>query len=237
MRIVISVGALAMTALATSAGAAEPATGCASGEQPIRRIQNWSDKSDAVCSYGFIEANQRLAGLIEAPRGTVGVEWLKHTLGIPRFIQREGYEPNQFFVVNAGYQVALTGPDGWEMVIEAYDRRREGAWGRKADFQVKFHATGLSPEVEAASKGRCLTEASVLDRALAAGWRYVPGGMVSGTAGPLFAPGALVTDDGRSLVLVNLSRTSELPARDKLESTCAWIFSFGEHNETRTAPK
>lgn len=234
MRFPILLAALAVAALSGPAAAEQPGASavCSDGQRPIQRYPNWSANSDAICDYGFVEANRRLAGLLEAPSGGVNVEWLKRTLGIPRFVQRDGYEPNGFFVVNAGYQVALTGQDGWEMVIEAYERRREGVRGRKENFDVKFHGTGLNPQMEAANRGRCISEAAVLDRAIAAGWRYVPGGMESGTAGPLFIPGALVTEDGRSLVLINLSRTTELPPRETLEATCAWIFSFSELKET-----
>ncbi len=196
---------------------------CTDGQQPIERYRNWSENSDAICNYGFVEANRLLAGVLEASSGGVNLAWLKRALGIPRFVQRKGYEPNGFFVVNAGYQVAPTGQDGWEMVIEAYERCSKGAWGRKDVFDVKFHGTGRAPQMESENRGRCISEAAVLDRAIAAGWRYVPGTIVSGTAGPAFWVGALSTDDGRSLVLVNLSRTSELPPCETLEATCAWI--------------
>ncbi|WP_428630433.1 hypothetical protein [Sphingopyxis sp.] len=237
MRIPILLAGLAIMALSTPVAAEDPesAASCLAGERPIHRFPAWADKSDAICDYGFVEVNRRLADLLEAPSGAVNIEWLKKTLGVPRFIQREGYEPNGFFVVNAGYQVALAGQDGWEMVIEAYERRREGAWGRKDDFNVKFHGMGLNPQMEAANKGRCISEAAMLDRAIAAGWRYVPGGMESGTAGPIFMPGGLVNDDGRTLVLINLSRTTELPPRETLEATCAWIFSFSELKQTPLA--
>jgi hypothetical protein len=226
--------AAAIAALAAPAAAEPPAeaAACETGDRPIRFYSNWSAKSDAICDYGFVEANHRLAGLLELPGGDASIDWLKHTMGIPHLVQREGFAPNGFFTINAGYQVALAGPDGWEMVIEAYQRRREGAWGRKDDFEVKFHGVGLSPQQETESRGRCLSEAAVLDRAIAAGWRYVPGAIESGTAGPIFMPGALVKDDGRRLVLIHLSRTTELPPRATLEATCAWIFSFAELHET-----
>jgi hypothetical protein len=44
---------------------------------------------------------------------------------------------------------------------------------------------------------------------------------------------ALAKDDGRRLRLINLSQTTELPSREKLEATCAWIFSFSELVEAR----
>lgn len=237
MRLSLLIAALAIATMSGPAAAQsqEQGVGCVEGDRPVIRYPAWASRSDAVCDYGFIEANHRLAGLLEAPGGAAGIAWLKHTLGIPKFIQREGYEPNGFYVINAGYQVSLAGTDSWEMIVEAYQRRREGAWGRKDDFTVKFHMTGLNPATEAASKGRCLSEAAVLDRAIAAGWRYVPGGMDSGTAGPIFVPGALVKDDGRRLTLVHLSRTTELPPRETLEATCAWIFAFAEAQEIRTA--
>lgn len=226
-----------IAAIAVPAAAEPPAdvVACETGERPIRFYSNWSSSSDAICNYGFVEANHRLAGLLELPGGGASLDWLKQTLDVPHFVQREGFEPNGFFTINAGHQVALAGPDGWEMVIEAYQRRREGAWGSKDEFEVKFHGVGPTAQMTAGKSGRCLSEAVVLDRAIAAGWRYVPGTMQSGTAGPIFMPGALVKDDGRRLVLVHLSRTSELPPRATLEATCAWIFSFGELKETRTA--
>ena len=237
MRFPILLAVLAIAALPRVAAAEQPevAAVCTDGKSPMQRFPNWATSSDAVCDYDFIEVNRRLAGLLELPSGGANVAWLKQALNIPRFVQREGYEPNGFFVVNAGYMVALSGPNGWEMVIETYERRREGDWGRKDNFDVTFHGTGLSPVMEADSRGRCLTEAALLDRAIAAGWRYVPGAIESGTAGPIFMPGALVTDDGRRLRLVHLSNTSELPPRETLEATCAWIFSFNELKETRAA--
>lgn len=234
MRITILLAGLAIMALSMPVAAEDrnSAATCVAGEQPIHRFPAWADKSDAICDYGFVEVNRRLADLLEAPSGAVNLEWLKAALGVPRFIQREGYAPNDFYAVNAGYQVALAGKNGWEMLIEAYERRREGAWGRTDDFDAKFLATGLTPQMEAENKGHCISEAEVLDRAIAAGWHYVPGGMESGTVGPIFGPGALATDDGRRLVLVNLSRTTELPPRETLAATCAWIFSFSESKET-----
>ncbi len=238
MRLPILLAAAAAIAAFAAPAAAEPpadAAACQPGEKPINRHSNWSSKSNAVCDYGFIDVNRRLAGLIEAPGGEASVEWLKRVLGIPEFIAREGYEPNGFYVIKAAHQVALVGQDDWEMIIATYHYRREGAWGRKDDFRIDFLGTGINPATEAAYKGRCISEAEVLDRALAAGWRYVPSTIESGTAGPISMPGALVKDDGRRLVLIHLSRTSELPPRATLEAKCAWIAAFSELHETRAA--
>lgn len=238
MRLLNLTLAAAGAVLSTAAVAAEtaaPIAACQTGERPIRFYANWSANSNAICDYGFVEVNHRLAALLELPGGGASVDWVKRTLGIPHFVQREGFAPNGFFTINAGHQVALAGPDGWEMVVEAYERRREGAWGRKDDFEVKFHGVGLTPQMEAENRGRCLSEAAVLDRAIAAGWRYVPATAVHGTAGPMSWPGTLATDDGRSLMLLNLSRTTELPPRETLEATCAWIVSFKDLHETPPA--
>lgn len=237
MRFPIPLAAVIIAAFVAPAAAEPPAAAaaCQTGERPIRFYANWSANSDAICAYGFVEVNHRLAALLELPGGGASADWVKRTLGIPHFVQREGFAPNGFFTINAGYQVALAGPDGWEMVVEAYERRREGAWGRKDDFEVKFHGVGLTPQMEAENRGRCLSEAAVLDRAIAAGWRYVPATTVQGTAGPMSWPGALATDDGRSLMLLNLSRTTELPPRETLEATCAWIVSFKDLHETPPA--
>ncbi|MBL0916077.1 MAG: hypothetical protein IBJ13_11380 [Sphingopyxis sp.] len=239
MRFSLLIAALAIAAMPGPA-AAQPSSpgsgsGCAAGERSIRHYPNWSGKSDAICDYGFVEANRRLAELIEAPGGEASIAWLMRLLDIPAFNQREGWEPNGFYTINAAHQVALTGVDNWEMIIATYQRRREGAWGRKDDFMVDFLGTGIAPTMEAEYKGRCLSEAEALDRALAAGWRYVPGIIESGTAGPIFIPGSLVKDDGRSLSLVHLSRTMELPPRATLEATCAWISKFEERREARQA--
>lgn len=235
MRFPILTAALALAAPCGPAMAApsEAASGCVAGERPIKHHPNWSSQSDAICDYGFIDFNRRLAGLIEAPGGEVSVEWLKRVLGIPEFVAREGFEPNGVYVIKAAHQVALAGQDDWEMIIATYHHRREGVWGRKDDFRVDFLGSGLNPATEAAYKGRCISEAEVLDRALTAGWWYVPGTIESGTAGPLFMPGALVKDDGRRLVLVHLSSTTELPPRATLEATCAWIVEFHDLHETR----
>jgi hypothetical protein len=238
MRLPFPLVAAAMIAAFVAPAAAEPpadAAACQTGERPIKHHPNWSSKSNAICDYGFIDANRRLAGLIEAPGGAVSVEWLKRVLRIPEFVAREGYEPNGFYIIKAAHQVALVGEDDWEMIIATYHYRREGAWGRKDDFRIDFLGTGVNPETEAAYRGRCISEAEVLDRALAAGWRYLPGAIESGTAGPIFMPGALVKDDGRRLVLVHLSGTTELPPRATLEAKCAWIAAFSELHETRTA--
>jgi len=238
MRLPIPLVAAAMIAAFVAPAAAEPpadAAVCRAGERPIKRFENWSRKSNAICEYGFIEVNRRLAGLIEAPGGAVSVEWLKRVLGIPAFVAREGYEPNGFYVIKAAHQVALAGEDDWEMIIATYHFRREGAWGRKDDFRIDFLGTGVNPATEAAYKGRCISEAEVLDRALAAGWRYAPSTLESGTVGPISMPGALVKDDGRRLVLIHLSRTTVLPSRATLEATCAWIASFHDVHETRAA--
>lgn len=238
MRLPIPLVAAAMMAVFVVPAAAEPsadAAACLPGERPIKHFQSWSSESNAICDYGFIEVNRRLAELIEAPGGDASVAWLKRVLGIPAFVAREGYEPNGFYVIKAAHQVALAGHDDWEMIIATYHYRREGAWGRKDDFKVDFLGSGVNPATEAAYKGRCISEAEVLNRALAAGWRYVPSTIESGTVGPISMPGALVKDDGRRLVLLHLSRTAELPPRATLEATCAWIASFHELHESRTA--
>lgn len=237
MRLPTPLVAAAMMALFVVPAAAEPsvdAAACRPGEQPIKHHQNWSSKSNAICDYGFIDFNRRLAGLIEARSGEVSVAWLTRVLGIPAFVARDDYKPNGFYVIQAAHQVALVGQDDWEMIIATYHYRREGTGGRKDDFAIDFLGTGIKAATEAAYTGRCISEAEVLDRALVAGWRYVPGGIESGTAGPIFMPGALVKDDGRRLVLVHLSRTTELPSRPTLEATCAWISAFRELHETPT---
>lgn len=241
MRLPMLVAALAIAAISRPAAAEPPhsghGVGCTAGARPIKHYSNWSSNSDAVCDYGFVEVNRRLAQLIGAPSGDVSIAWLQAVLAVPEFTRREGWEPNGFYIINAAHQVALAGTDNWEMIIATYQRRSEGDWGRKDVFTIDFLSTGVNPATEAEYKGRCLSEAEVLDRATAAGWRYVPGEIGSGTAGPIFTPGALVKDDGRSLRLVHLSNTSELPSRETLEATCAWFFSFEEHRDIRTPAK
>ncbi|WP_439568530.1 hypothetical protein [Sphingopyxis sp.] len=237
MRIFILTAVLAVATATAPAAAAlsEDRGSCVEGQQPIRHFSNWSTNSEAICDYGFVEANRRIADLIEASSGEAGVEWLQKALGVPKFTRRDEWEPNSFYVVKAAHQVALVGRDNWEMIVATYQHRREGDWGRKDDFTVDFLGTGVAPTMEAAFKGRCLSEAEVLDRALAAGWHYVPGRIESGTAGPIFWPGSLSKVDGRSLSLAHLSRTTELPPRETLEATCAWIVKFEERRETRSA--
>lgn len=238
MRIALLIAGLALFALLAATPILAqpnpaPAAMCRTGDRPVSYRGGWPQTSDAICDYDFAEANRLLADMLEAPPTAVRTEWLKWRLGIPDFMQREGYEPNEFYVVNAGYYVVLAGASGWDMVVELYENRREGAWGSKDSVTVRFHSTVPTSQLDAKTNPGCLTEAALLDRAVAAGWHYVPGSMQSGTAGPIFVPGALATDDGRSLVLANLSRTSALPARETLEATCAWIFSFSEMTEVR----
>lgn len=235
MRLALLIAGLALFALPVAAPAEDPAFApvCRTGDRPVSYHQGWPQTSDTICDYDFAEANRRLADLLEAPRSAVRTDWLKWHLGIPDFMQREGYEPNEFYVVNAGYYVVLAGARGWDMVVELYENRREGAWGSKDSVTVRFHSTVPTSQLDAKANPGCLTEAALLDRAIAAGWHYVPGSTESGTAGPIFVPGALATDDGRSLVLANLSRTSVLPARETLEASCAWILSFSEMVEVR----
>ncbi|NIJ35747.1 hypothetical protein FHR22_000396 [Sphingopyxis panaciterrae] len=218
---------------ASGTAEAPAAASCRPGERPTSYQQGWPQTSDAICDYDFAEANRRLANLLELPAGAANIEVLKGLLDVPHFNLRDGYEPNEFYVVNAGYLAILAGRDGWDMVIAASADRREGAWGSKTHFGAKFLSTVPSPQLDVRTNPGCLSEAALLDRAIAAGWRYVPGGTQSGTAGPIFVPGALVKDDGRSLVLAKLSRTTALPPRETLEATCAWIFSFNEMVEIR----
>lgn len=195
---------------------------CQPEKRPLRTPSE--GESDAVCSYDIAEFNRRLANFIEMPAGGFTLDYMQKLLSMPAMRQRPdlGYSKSY---KETGYSTALAGKGGWTAIIDIYFRERDIIRGRRHDLtilsRVSFPSTYADPK-----QSNCITEAEILDRAIAAGWRYellsgdlsVP--MEDGTSEIFTAQ--LSKDDGRTLGISTLPDKNGAPPRAKLESTC-WI--------------
>lgn len=197
---------------------------CKAEVMALRQIADGPDKSDATCDYDFAEFNRRLANLLEVSSGTYTTAYLEKLLAMPPMQKRPDIGPNPSYRVMAEYSIVLAGKGGWSAKVEINLRKADIIPGRRSDVRISARPT--YPSVYADPKqSNCITEAEMLDRAIAAGWRYelLSGDLHQPMDGKSeFFTAQLSKDDGRILNFSTLPDKSGAPPRATLEATC-WI--------------